>query len=279
LEWRRAKTILIIALLLTNCVLIGLFIQQKKNEEAMINRKIEFSNEVKDILMQNDIEVLCEIPINELLMKVVTVTYEGYNGEKIAERIFPEYIVSQTENGPIYEAKDAVLSVSNGKQISYERYGLSDKKLDDLEMAKKYADEFIDKMGLESGDSRLTYHSINNDGIKLIYSKVYKDIVLEKCVMEFEIDNLGVRKFYRYWLMPLGEVEGTRNIRSASKALLNLLGNEDAVGNNVIEIVPAFYFNPNLLSESGVEKTKKAQAILSWRIQLDNGKVFFVEEY
>jgi len=278
MEWKRAKTIIIFALIITNVVLFSLFIKERKIEKEFIEREISFSNSVKETLKEYGIQVECDIPVDEIPIRVVTVTYESYDGEKIARELFSEYIITKTDNGPIYEQKDAVLSINNNKQIRYERYGFSDKKLENLKDAKKYAEDFIDNLDFEN-DYVLSYVKKENNGFYLSYSKKYNGTLLERCEMNFQIDALGVKNFNRYWLKPTKEVKGTRNIRSASKALLTLLNEEKAIGRKVINIEPAFYFNPNLLSESGVENTERAQAIMSWRIQMDDGKVFFVEEY
>lgn len=279
MEWNRAKTILIVALFFANIALVALFLNKQAGEEKKLIEEKNFIQEVKAMIENNGIGIETEIPTQTFPIRGVIVQYENYDAEALAKKCFEDYVLRDRGEYIVYESQAQTLSVKKGKEIYYERNGRGQAKKITKEQASERALKFLNQLELSEKDIKLTRYEEQEKGTALYYSKVYDGYLLERCEMYFFIDDEGVKEFRRYWLVPMKDVAGKAKMKTAARALLNLLQNDSLVGQTIVDISPAFYYDPNVLSDAGIENTKKAQAIFSWRIQTKEGNVYFINEY
>lgn len=279
MDWAKAKNILIIAFILTNLLLIYVLVDTKDLEDPTL--KVEFIKDVKNMLLEKNININCEIPKTTPSLPLLTVEYESYDPHKLADRFFKDYSRELNEDSFVFKSEAERLIVKNRKEIEYENNSNTNKydKITKSNIDTIIRDFLIDK-GFSVDDYVLDSIKEDNGTYYVKYNKKYKDIVIESSYMDFKIDNSGVKKFSRLWINPLGLDDNGIKVSSAPRALLRLISIEEVYGKSIERIDLSYYFSPKNHSSIGdLKDAKQAKAIPAWRITFDDGSKEFLEEY
>ena len=280
-DWSKAKTILIVAFIITNILLAYVLIVERNIEEPTI--KEDFIQDVVKLLEDKDIFLNTTIPTDIPYLNTMIVKYEKINLEELNRRFFRSRgSISCNEEG-LGEIRDGERNIIliNNKLIIYENKAERElykelNKNDAIEITQ----EFMKERQFDTSDMKLTFVKEEYGVYYLEYSKVSEGIFVERAFTNFQIDKRGVKRFERLWLKE-GELgDNEINISTAPKAILGLLDMQEVYGKTITDISLCYYFDPekhNYLEDFG--EAKQGKAVPAWRIQFDDGHKVFIDEY
>lgn len=254
MDWTRAKTILIIALLLTNCLLGGLYYQQYMKNNAV------YESEVRDTLefLENHrIYLDTEIPEKIRKMPVLTVRYEDTDWDKVQE------VLAEQETD-----------------------GIGDPDSMTEEALRKLCDAVLDRCGFV--EDTLVYDSCRIDGrqAEVHYDNIYDDVALEKSGILCKVEDGKVTEIERHWIQPIEYGKTRQRVIPAADALIQFATDwvkkksEDTGGTlpdeiHIEEIELVYWLNPAVESSDGVEDT----ALPAWRITYNGDEETFIDAF
>ncbi|HHV46611.1 MAG TPA: hypothetical protein GXX53_06915 [Tissierellia bacterium] len=280
MDWSKAKTILIIAFIITNVFIVFLLLSDRPIEEPTITDK--FISNVKELLKDKNIYIEASIPREIAYLNSMIVEFEKADSQSLNRLYFDNNGVIHSDGSlkEITYGMESILIINN-RLIIYEnndekaRYNLLN--IDD---AIEIAEDFLMKGNFSTSDMKLTYSKQENNVFYLEYSKVYEDTYIERAYTNFQIDERGVKRFERLWLNAK-EIGDTKiYISTAPKSLLNLLGMQEVYNNTITDISLCYYFDPEkheYIEEPG--EAKQGKAVPAWRIQFEDGYKVYIDEY
>lgn len=281
MDWSKAKTILIVAFIITNVLLIYILIGEKTIDEPTLNE--DFIEDVVKLLEHKNISINTHIPTEIPCLYTMNVSYEKMKLEKLNEMFFKgkgDLIENKDAFGQIIKDNESLV-ITNNKLIIYENK--EEKKIFgnlDKEKAIQIAEDFLKEKNFDTSDMEMTFIKEEKGTFYIEYSKMYDDVFVERAFTNFQIDKRGVKRFERLWFIveDLGETE--IYISTAPKALLALLDIEEIYGKTITNISLCYYFDPqkhDYLEEP--EETIQGKAIPAWRIQFQDGYKVFIDDY
>ncbi len=281
MDWSKAKTILLIALVIVNMLLGSIYLLEKKEEKSH-----EFSeDELINKLSQKDIKLSVDIPNGENELKGIVVEYEFYDANDINDRFFDENGSIKYINDDLFEVsrQRETVTVINGKLLIYEEEKTEDetekkvyttmKELSNpLEKANEIAMQFMKDRGFSTDDMKLTFSNLTEDGYYLAYSNIHDGNYIESSFTTFEIKDDIVFRMERTWL-DIKEIEDVvLKTIPAKKALLELLMKEEVYGKEITDISICYYFDPEKQDYfSKYKEIIEGRTVPAWRIQFSDG--------
>lgn len=283
LNWSKAKSILIIAFILTNVFLAANLLSEENKELSTV--KDSFVEDVLEILGRKNISVDAEIPdelpsLNMLNVKYEITDYYNINNKYFGGRGSIEEI---DEDKVIISWDQETVSIENAKKIKYKN---NRESTGYNELDPNKAEEMVERFLRDRGHETLGMDlwSLEEDKLKnqyeLKYSMVYEERYLELAYTNVLLDNDGVLELERLWLIPLEEGEIPIYINTAPKALLDLIDKEKFYGKTIADISLCYYFNPeedDYVEEP--EEAKEGRAIPAWRIIFKDGTKTIIDNY
>lgn len=280
MNWSKAKTILIIALIIMNLFFFISFKEKEANREDLTSE--EYIKLVESTLGLEGIEIAqdIEIPLKEISLVPLNVEYEMLKIEDINKKLFKEKgILKQIKNGYKIYNEDEKLELYNNGLLEYNRLDLADTNIT-KEEAEKHAKAFLKELNLDTENLKLYNSEITDEGYRLDYSAIYKGKYLEDAKAHIIVDDKGVKKLYRYWLNVDSAGKKEIKLQNGLKALLELVNMEKAHNKKIINIDEAYYFKDiPRPDEKDSKEALKGKTVPAWRIQFEDGTVILIGEY
>lgn len=281
MDWSKAKTILIIAFIVTNLLLIYMLFENKQIVEPTISD--DFIEEVVKLLDTKDISLKCEIPRELPSLTIMSVEYEKNNAADVNKYFFNDTCVGVSKDEEIVEFKknNEIVNIINEKHLIY-KSNSSTEEYNEIseEVAIQIAKDFLKEKGYSEDDMKLTSKHREKDNYYLEYTKIYNGIYLENTYTKFLIGKCGVKEFERLWLNPKELGENEIYISTAPKAILALLNMDSKYGRTIEDISLCYYFDPLVHKDVGdFKNTREGKAIPAWRVQFDDDSVVILDEY
>ncbi len=280
MDWSKAKTLFIVAFMLLNIILGYNLYTDAQPDEYLVSEELIKSS--LQLLQDKGITVATEIPRKMEAVASLTVDYETSDLDKLNENFFQAQgrISKLDEDSSEISRGMEKLIYQDGKKLIY-KADLDGQeeiyKYQTLEEAEALAKDFLKDRGIEVLDMKLTSSNLEEKGQRLVFSKLYNDIYVEDSYTEFLIGPAGVISMERLWLRVVKEGETPIYADSTAKALLELVGREEAYNRQVVDINLCYYFNLDH-SEFGESLDPiKGRAMPTWRIQLDDGQKIIVD--
>lgn len=281
MDWSKAKTILIVAFLVTNLLLgVVLFSSERQVDTTT---KEGFIEDVTKLLNKKNIFIDTEISREVPSLNTLTVEYETLDLYEVNKSYFNgEGKVESKEKGitEIQSNNEHVLVV-NKKTLVYENKNQEEKYTDlNEEKAKAIALEFLQDKKYDTSDMALFYIKEQNNSYYLQFSKTHNGRYLERATTIIEVDSIGVKRLERIWLKFLHEGETPIYISTAPKAILSLLSMEEVYGKTIKDISLCYYFDPEKQDYAKESKdAKKGNAMPAWRVLFDDGYKIIIDNY
>lgn len=279
MDWSKAKTILIVAFLVTNILLGLVLFSEEKQEEPTI--KQSFIEDVIEILGKKDIFLDTEISKEIPKLNTLNVEYEILSIDRINRDFFNGEGKSESNEKDVLKiSKDSeAITIFNKKILRYENYNQKSLYKDlNKDKAKAIALEFLEDKNFKTSDMKLSFVKENNSSYILDFSKIYNERYLEIAYTTIEIDNSGVRTFERLWLNPLSEGDTPIYISTAPKSILDLLSMEEVQGKTIIDISLCYYFEPSDYIEEPKD-AREGKSIPAWRVLFQDGYKVIIDTY
>ena len=281
MDWSKAKTILIVAFILTNIALGAVLLSNNNQTESTIAHG--FVEDVTRLLKNKDISVETEISREIPSLKTLGVEYEVIDISKINNNFFQgKGVVELKEEGLVEILNgDEYISITNKKILLYEDRNKSEKYIDLTEdRAKDIAIDFLENKKYDISDMKLSNVKEEEGIYHIEFSKIYNDRYLETAYLNMVVDTRGVKTLERMWLNVQGEGEVSIYINTAPKAVLSLLSMEEAYGKTIKDISLCYYFDPEKHEYiKDPQNAKKGKTIPAWRVLFDDGEKIIIDNY
>lgn len=251
MDWTKAKTILIIALLLTDCILGGLYFYQYVKMDTAPQSEIQ---DTLEFLENHNVYVDTEIPGKSRRMPVLFVKYEE-NDEKEIKKVLSH-------------------------QNDIEGFEMSEQNIKDL------CDDILRQCGFT--EESLVYSSCRIDGTsaKVIYKNVYDNIPVEASGIRCTVEDGTVTAVDRLWLTPTGYGKTKQKVMQITDALIQFTvdwvkkKNEDTTGAvpdeiHIEKIDLVYWLDSSVGPSDGVEDT----ALPAWRLTYNGGEETFIDAF
>ena len=282
MDWSKAKSTLIIALLITNVILFG-FNLYNYNLTYDSSSSRHFANEAKEILSKQNIKIDTNIPRYRNKLHTLRIEFDNFDINDLNERFFNSkgHIENPSTDFSRIDYNKKLITVINNRRMRYENSESSEKyNITKLSEAQKIANEFLLQNQFDTRDMQLTHMRKEDDLYILNFSKIYDGVIIERSYTNFVINNSGVVSMDRLWLNVTDKSDAEIYLIPAAKALLSLLDDEEYYGRTVTNIDECYYFDPE--EQGYVEDITKAQqgrAIPAWRIQFSDGENIAIDNY
>lgn len=242
MDWSKAKTILIIALIAANIFLIVTYGLSKG--EAQKSRE-ERQAETIELLEKRNIFIETKIPDDKGRMAVLTVEYDNLDQRLLLRQLQHQDALPEKE-----ETEDAI---------------------------RKKVEEFFIDCRIWNKNVVLDRVIKEGDNITLYYKNVVDGIPLEDSYIACTVEKGKVTSLSRYWLKSLDFGTAKQDTIPATVALLHFMSmnkEEDVIYIEKIEMV--YWLDSALIdTESPVLDTARP----AWKITYNKGKVVHIDAY
>jgi len=246
MDWTKAKTILIIALIITDIFLIATYggkhnTEESGNEEALAA-----------VLKSSNIYVDAEkIPKKHRSMPALSVEYKGVSADETAAFI-------ESKNKKTEDESDKAYIEAAGGFISY--LGMNSENISDAQIVRKPADR-------ENG----------GETVKVVFGCEVDKLKLDGSFMVCTFTGGEIVGFDSYWLEP-GEFSAKKQETiSAAAALISYMAEKEGTEEVRISDIELVYW-VNSASYDSMEAVTDT-ALPTWRITFENGESVYIEAF
>ncbi len=271
MDWSRAKSLLIIAFLLTNLYLLFNIYDNNYRHLTADNQEI---NEVIDVLENKGIELIPDIPRDVSVPGILTVEYQEISPQHLASIFFGVSDIEPIiQNGTtIYMKDEKKLEIKNNREIIYLDLALKDDQKGTLTAkdAVKTGNSFLKTTGLYTPAMVVDEIVPTSKGYSISYVQEYKDVLLEVSYVQLEVTPKGIYSMNMLWLKPKHMEKGRKKIMPAAQALLKIVSSKEFADNppsRIDDITLVNYFN--------WEGAKEGEAFPAWKVQVE-GKSYYI---
>ena len=238
MDWTKAKTILIIALVITNLVLICTYLAQNSRFQ---NDEKEMEEAIVKLLKEKNIFVETEIPREKIKLAKLTVQFDKMDEDAVKAQLASQQALP--ENARSEENLVAM------------------------------ADVFIEKCGLMTENVTFDAITEQNGEWHVSYKNYIDGIAIEDSYMLCVIKDGKIQDFRRYWLYPVELSDMKREVIPADAALIRFMseiGDEAGEEKIFIEDISLIYWLDS--SAFDTESPITDTAFPAWKITYNNGK-------
>jgi len=274
MDWARAKTILIVAFIITNIFLAYNVWETKHYGHRSERISSESIHEVVSILGQRGILISAPIPKDLYTNEILTVEYMEINTDELLESIYGRKGVNAIVQGDSsrHSENGIIVEVKNNREIFYNNLNLRNGTGGSLteQQALEAAEDFLRKHNLYKETMVIDSITKTDGGYSLAYDQQYKDKLLEVSIVEMEITPGGVRSMHMLWLNPVKVESSRKKISHAVDALIKVASRKD-----VQERAPVEIDSIRLVHYYDWEAAREGEAFPAWRISV-NGEEYYV---
>jgi hypothetical protein len=242
MDWTKAKTILIVALLATNIILIAVY---GHLAPASNTTDQELETETIALLADKGIYIKGSLPLKHNNMPVLSVEYDRLDPNLLQEQLWDQIPIDENDR-----SRQSMLELAN---------------------------HFLEKCGVLTDTVEL--ESVNQTGTTttVTYRNVYQEILVEDSYIICTIEGGQVVKMDRYWAKPVEFGRTKRATISPSAALISIVSEKHELGSVMVEKVEMVYWlDP---TNYGGENTVSDTAFPAWKITYNDGQVIHVPAY
>ena len=256
MDWAKAKSILIVAFIITNIILgYNLYINQFKDEKKSFFED-SYMNRVTEVLKTKNIKILCKVPKYTPQLSRLSVKYE----------------VVDEKTKKFFEKPENIKIVADKKLLYTDDITLNSYN---IENAKKEGESFLVKHNLDE-NVYVKEVSFNKEYIEVNYGEKYKNYFLEQSYMKLKFYKNGKMKFERLWLIPTDENDQKKRVMTSVEAITNIYDKLQQ-NDNIVEIQLGYY---NEIDEKrDLINTKISTAFPMWRIKTSSNKYYYTQAF
>lgn len=223
MNWSKTKSILIIALLITNAVMLWYLYSEKRLQDNHSISDAMVYQDVLTILKDRNIQVAFKgMPETEGI-QAVEASYQTYDLEALA----PRFLAGESTlnfDGTEAHTSQGNLRIIDGIRLVYENKDLDESSIppaeeEALEMARK----FLSAHGYQVDENTiLSSVRVVGKDIEVVFNQQTSHRLIENGVMRLVVADQGIRSFERTWLRILKVREMTYEVIPPGRALLKL---------------------------------------------------------
>lgn len=242
MDWTKAKTILIVALLVTNLFLIVTYsIIQAEDDptEEMLQ------SETIALLETKDIYVEIPLPTKKSKMPVLSVEYDRLDPSLLEEQLWAQ--VPLAEN---YRSRESIIQMTQ---------------------------DFLRSCGIWGPNVELDRVEQEGQATTVYYQNIYDEMLVEDSYIICTVDGGQVTELNRYWLDPVELGRTKKATISASAALIKFASQKHEPGPVKIEDMEMVYWLDSSAYEA--ETTVSDTVFPAWKITYNGGQIKHIPAY
>lgn len=245
MDWKRAKTILIIMLLMINSFLAYQLIAANKNQNKYISKQ-ELES-VQNYIESKNIKLEVDIPNRATVIPSLKVRYNQFEIERVKQMFFKDKDIKFTilDDGYSVINGDISVEVKNNIHFHYKNEAIKIKQSEvNKEKCLINADMFIKSLKLDTSNKYIKLQEVKNGYVRIILGQQYKNIPVDSSQIEIIVTEEGVSEAninWFEWIKP----DKSYNITTPVVALLKAYEDKKE-GSEVItvkQIRQGYYFN------------------------------------
>lgn len=277
MDWIKSKSILILALVLANLVLVYSVMDSRKAFDGNVSHEAESWKQVVAIANQKQVRILEAPAYFKESLPGVRLEYQMYDPDQIAQNLMGTYTVRL---GKYTNNMGEEMTLENGNKLLYAKNipseGANVNALD-INMAKIKAERFLDDVQFSSADMMLWNVQQQDQLTMVIFRQYYKNLFLDDAYMAVTFQGDQIVKFERKWFNPPEDLNYTRKIITPSKALFMAIDTLYEANDLPPIEIKALELGYRLDSSSLVSSVKAGEASPYWRVLTSSGKVYYIE--
>lgn len=279
MDWSRTKTILILALILTNGVLFYAVYGDRiasRNEEAMNDTQL---TDVIELLNSHEIILESEIPDKYTVLPDLRLAYENYEGLYIVDLLLGE---TYSEVDGRYLSRDAEVRILGSHDLVYSPLNpMGGEVKTDVGLAKSVAQAFLSDKGLSGKSVELWNATVLDSGDVLVaFRQVEDGYFLETAYMDVVVRGEEVVTFKRKWFGSIEILDTSKTIEAPAKALFRLIpAVEDQSGLEKPVRIVSMDLGYRLISNILTINFQEGEPTPYWRFKTDTGKTIYIEAH
>jgi len=278
MDWSRTKTILIMALILTNSILFYALYGDRiggNNDAALAQKQLL---DVRELLESEEIYLDAEIPVRNSILPDIRLAYESYEELTIVGLLLGE---TYSEIDGRYLSKEAEVTIHGNQEVTFKLINPMGGFVEtDLDNATVVAEKFIADRGLDSTSVVKWNSRLQDNGEVLVEFRQNEDgYFVENAYMDVLVKGNDVVEFKRKWFGAIEVQETNKRIESPAKALFRLLpaidSNDDSIERPIrIESIDLGY---RLVSNILTINFQEGEPSPYWRFRTEQGEVIYIE--
>lgn len=284
MDWKRAKTILIVMFLVINIFLSYQLVATSRNQYRYTNSQ-ELTS-IEQYMNSKNIKFETKIPDKVVLTPSLKVKYELFDVERVKKLFFEgkECKVTEFAGGFAVVSGDVSVEVKNGVYLTYKNSAI---KIGQNEVKREKClsqiDMFIEGLKLNMGNRYEKVDEVRNGYMKMVLGQQYKKIPVESSQLEIIAAEDGVAEVRLNWFENIKQ-DRNLNITTPVVALLKAFENRKAgdATINVKQIRQGYYFNIDRQKDSQEGIPIDGTAFPMWVIATDQSQIYinaYTEEF
>ena len=277
MDWSRTKTILIMALLLTNAILFFVLYGDRLGVDDIEEIEQTQLKGVIQLLKSEEIYLVSEVSGHDQYLSDIRLTYETYEDENIVKILLGD-VYSKVEDR--YLSKDAEIRILGTKDLIYKRLNVMGGVVEtDIDKAELLATEFLETKGLmDSSVSYWTKSMQDNGSVMVEFRQVENGNFVESAYMTMTVSGDEITELKRKWFGSIQIEDTIKHIESPAKALFRLLPEIDS--SNTIERpvkIVSMDLGYRLVSNILTINFQEGEPSPYWRFMTSSGEVIYIE--
>lgn len=239
MDWTKAKSILIAALVVTNLILVATYVFQNKSFE---NDEEEMQDVTIKLLAEKNIYVETEIPKEHQRMPKLTVQYDKMNKDVINEQLENQSPLDEAE-----QTDDEFIAVTKA---------------------------FIENCGLMTENVTFDHIERTDSQVSVFYKNYINGIAIEESYIICTFKDGIITDFKRFWLNPVEVNDIKKEVIPAVAALIKFMSESTEADKIYVQNISLVYWldSDAFDAESPVTDT----AFPAWKITYNHGKIQYI---
>lgn len=277
MDWQKTKSILILALVATNLILIFNIWGSKSLFADKPNVDSDEWKKVIELIREKSVHYNGGSVLAPEMLKGIKLEYQMYDAEDIAYRLLGNY----TEDTGRYKSADgSEVTLELGNKLIYTakaKPGIGERKPLTDEAAKQLSEAFLAKAMLISSDAKLWDITREGNLTSVIYRQYEDKLFLDDAYMTITLKGNEVVRFERKWFNSSFALDYERQIIHPAKALYRAADQILESGETKPVIIEKLELGYRLDSTSLVTSVKSGEASPYWRVLTKTGNVYYIE--
>lgn len=277
MDWAKAKTILIAVFLVINSFLGYVILGGGSGNVGYVDS--ENIERVTDYLAEKGIVVKGQIPEKKMEMPSISVKYKLFRKDEVARLLFSpgENVTESVEaNAVRLEGNTVAASIKDSRELEYIDNNISPLEASDEKVCSRKIRDFLGRLGIKDDASIRRVENV--EGYKrFIYSQSFKGAEIYNSIMEFYVNDSGIRKARIVWFETVRQEGKRAEVISPVIALLTVPEhnkNSMPPSKDVLEIQQGYYFGTGAKNQVDVSVVEEGTAFPVWKVTTDRDIIY-----
>lgn len=278
MDWKRAKTMLIVVFVIINVFLIWQLSYMNSGQvDAGDNSSIDGAI---SYLKEHQIEVQCDVPAHTVNLPILTATQNLYTTAMIKEIFFNninQVEVTETGDSRMVKYGNVTVLLNSMNELTYTNSSReTPSNSSDEKACQKVIDDFLTKAGINTEIAYIINKSYKDGKLAISYGQAYKDVKIDNSYIEIKADANKVFSAKVQWLDSIkSNGKGSPPI-APSDLLIRLAPQGKALQTPVVikGIEQRYYWDVSINKDYPASAAKNTAASPVWALTTDQGMMY-----